>query len=41
MFENNIQAIKNEKERLSKLEKSYKNNQEKIKNWLSYNLQET
>jgi len=41
MFDNNLEAIKKEKDRLSKIEKSYKSNKQKVKDWLSYNLQET
>jgi len=40
MFDHNIEAIKAEKERLAKLEKSNKANKERIKEWLSYNLQQ-
>ena len=41
MLDYNIGAIKAEKERLAKLERANKNNKEKIKEWLSYNLQES
>lgn len=40
LFDNNVEAIKKEKDRLNKLEKSYKTNKDKIKEWLSYNLQD-
>lgn len=40
MFDWNISAIDNEIERLSKIKKSYTWNKDRVKNWLSYNLQE-
>jgi hypothetical protein len=40
LFDNNLEAIKKEKDRLTRLEKSYKSNQDKIKEWLAFNLKE-